>query len=156
VGSGQNEVENLSKKLAESYEEISLLYTLREHMNELAQPTRFLRQACHELNEVVPFTWVAARLVPGGTRTLSIGGDTFMSGGLPCDSAAFERFSSDLMGTLEAGQFIALDGPNRGPLARGESQVLVYPIARDGKVIGAFLAGDKNGPDMEVTNIDLK
>jgi len=79
-----------------------------------------------------------------------------MSGGLPCDARVFERFAMEIMDTLEAGKFITLDGANRGPLARGDSQVLVYPIARAGEVIGAFLAGDKNGPDMEVTNIDLK
>jgi HD-GYP domain-containing protein (c-di-GMP phosphodiesterase class II) len=156
LGAGATEVENLSKKLGESYEEISLLYTLREHMNELAQPTRFLRQACHELREVLPFTWAAARLVPETHHLRLADGDTFISGGLPCDSAAFDRTTSSILATLEAGQYVALTGAERGALGRGDSQVLVYPITRGDRVLGAFFAGDKAGADMEITNIDIK
>ena len=156
LGNGLTEVENLSKKLGESYEEISLLYTLREHMNELAQPTRFLRQACHELREVLPFTWVAARLVSQTSQMRLAEGNTFTSGGLPCDAQAFDRTTAEILDTLEPGRFIALTGADRGRLGRGDSQVLVYPVARGDRVIGAFFAGDKSGRDMEINNIDLK
>ena len=156
VGNSLTEIENLSKKLGESYEEISLLYTLREHMNQLAQPARFLRQACHELREVLPFTWVAARLAPDARRAHLAEESTFVSGSAPCAERVFDSITAQVLATLEPGQFIMLSDEDRGPLGRGESQVLVYPISRGPVVIGAFFAGDKSSGDTEVTNIDLK
>lgn len=156
ISTSEGNIENLSRQLAESYEEMSLLYKLREYMNELVHPHRFVRQACFELHEVLPFRWVAAGFVPDARRARALAGKVFTSGEMPCPMGMFESVSASLIEGLSPGESAMLDGDGRGALARGDSQVLVFPISRDGDVVGALFVGDKKGLDTEVTNIELK
>ena len=156
LGTGEANLEMLSRQLSESYEEMSLLYKLREYMSELVHPQRFVRQACFELHDVLPFRWVASGFADDEKRTRALAGGLFSSGDLPCSPEKFRRAAVELIERLRPGQCLTLDGGERGVLARGASQVLVYPIAHDGDVIGAFFVGDKKGTDTEVTNIELK
>ena len=156
LGVGAVNIEMLSRQLSESYEEMSLLYKLREYMNELVHPQRFVRQACFELHEVLPFRWVAAGFADDERRAGALAGGLFTSGEPPCASERLRRTAGELLGRLHQGQCLTLDGTERGALAKGGSQVLVYPITRDANVIGAFFVGDKSGTDTQVTNIELK
>ncbi len=156
VGRLERTLDMMSRQLSESYEEMSLLYQLREYMNELDQPKRFVRQACFELHNVLPFRFVAARFVHDRRRARSLEGASFVSGSLPCELARFEAAAGEILARLEPGRCLTLDGPDRGPLAVGPSQVLAHPITRSGEVVGAFFAGDKAGDESDVTNIELK
>jgi HD-GYP domain-containing protein (c-di-GMP phosphodiesterase class II) len=156
VGRLERTLDMMSRQLSESYEEMSLLYQLREYMNELDQPKRFVRQACFELHNVLPFRFIAARFVHDARRARTLEGASFVSGTLPCQLERFERFATGTLARLEPGRCLTLGGDGRGPLAVGASEVLAHPITRSGEVVGAFFAGDKAGEEQQITNIELK
>lgn len=151
----ETHIETLSRQLAESYEEMSLLYRLREFMNELAQPQRFVRQACFELHTVLPFRWIAVRFIDDQQLARSLSAKTFTAGDLPCSKGRFEQLVTGLMKEMQPGRSVVLDPDAAAPFGSSGAQVLAFPIARDGAVIGAFMCGDKSD-DAEITNIELK
>lgn len=149
-------IESLSRQLTESYEEMSLLYRLREYMSELAQPQRFVRQACFELHEVLPFRWIGARFVEDQRHARTLAGRSFTSGELTCTPESFERAALAVLPTLEPGSSRVMSGDDAAAFGVEHAQVLAHPITRAGAVIGAIFAGEKDSEDIEVTNIELK
>ncbi len=149
-------IESLSRQLTESYEEMSLLYRLREYMSELAQPQRFVRQACFELHEVLPFRWIGARFVDDQRHARTLAGRSFTSGELTCTPESFERAALAVLLTLEPGSSRVMSGEDAAAFGVEHAQVLAHPITLAGAVIGAIFAGEKYSEDIEVTNIELK
>lgn len=149
-------IETLSRQLAESYEEMSLLYRLREFMSELAQPQRFVRQACYELHAVLPFRWIGARFVDDKRHARVLAGRSFTSGELTCSVEMFERAALKILASLEPGRSLVMSGEDAAAFGVEHAQVLAHPISLSGTVIGAIFAGEKDSEDYEVTNIELK
>jgi HD-GYP domain-containing protein (c-di-GMP phosphodiesterase class II) len=54
----ESDIEATGQQLAESYEEISLLYTITQSMRVVQQPERFVRLVCEELLVTLPYSWV--------------------------------------------------------------------------------------------------
>ena len=54
-------MESVGQQLAESYEEINLLYTIIGSMTVVERPDRFVKMACEELLATLPFAWVGAQ-----------------------------------------------------------------------------------------------
>jgi len=149
-------VTGFSRQLAESYEEISLLYTLGQSMNELTHPQRFVTLACEELRAVIPFSWIAVRFVNDAKLMPSMAGLTFISGELGCPRDEFDRAADGLLAAPATESSILHDGLSEVRLSGTPGQVLVHPVVRDGVKVGVLLAGDKRGDDPEVTTIDMK
>lgn len=149
-------IETLSRQLAESYEEMSLLYRLREFMSELAQPQRFVRQACFELHAVLPFRWIGARFVDDKRHARVLAGRSFTSGELTCSTEVFEKAALRVVESLQPGRSRVMSGDEAAAFGVEHAQVLAHPISLSGVVIGAILAGEKDSEDYEVTNIELK
>ena len=152
----QGAVEVFSRQLAESYEEINLLYKLGQSMNELTHPQRFVRLACEELRAVIPFSWIAVRFVGDAARMPSMTGLTFISGELGSSREEFDRAADALLETPSIDSSIVPSQTPQGRLSSRPCQVLVHPVVRDGVKVGVLLAGDKQGDDPEVTTIDMK
>ena len=148
-------VDSLSRQLAESYEEMTLLYQLRESMNELAHPDRFVKQACFELHQVMPFRWVGARFADDPDLARALAGRTVHVGTLPCPEPLFRSSAGALLASLRPGRSEMLDAET-SPLAVRGSQAFAHPIVRSGQVVGALLMGDKRGEDAAVTTIEMK
>ncbi|MBL0926406.1 MAG: HD-GYP domain-containing protein [Phycisphaerales bacterium] len=156
VFSGAATTDSLSRQLAESYEETSLLYKLSQAMTELVHPQRFVRLSCAELLAVMNFAWVGACFVRDERRARSMAGRVMWSGDLPCTRSAAEQFVGGLLGRLGVHGRLLLAGDERGPLAQGVSPVLIQPITHEGKLLGALMAGDKQGSDPDITSIEMK
>lgn len=144
------------RQLTELYEEISLLYKLGGAMNQLEHPEAFIRMACNELHQTMPYAWVAARFAPEQRLCRAMAGKVIVAGELPCDEGVFVAQADRLMSRERAGRAPIAEGDEAGPLAPRGRQVLVLPIVRDGFTIGLILAGDKRGPDPVVSNVDIK
>ena len=61
----QLSIDLIGQELADSYEEISLLYTMTSRMNSVNHPERFIELACSELLETLPYAWIGVRLNVG-------------------------------------------------------------------------------------------
>lgn len=148
-------IDVFSSQLTDSYEEVSLLYKLRQYMNELAQPHRFVRQACAELSNILPYRWIGARFIDDRRLSASLSGRSFVTGDLPAERPDFAEFADARLARLHASDPFVVPEAESGALADA-SGVIVAPVARDGVVVGAIFVGGKQGDDREVTSIELK
>jgi len=145
-----------SRQLAESYEEISLLYTLGQSMNQLTHPENFIRLSVEELHATLAYEWIALAFVPDQRLARAMAGRLIAEGRPPLDERAFRaEIGAHTAATLEPGSRV-LEGAQRGRLAQGDSQVLAHTVVRDGTVVGVLFAGNKLGDDRQVSSADIK
>jgi HD-GYP domain-containing protein (c-di-GMP phosphodiesterase class II) len=147
---------DFSGQLAHAFEQISLLYRLGRSMNCLADPVEFIRMTCALLRETLDFEWVVVKLAPDGPVPEIV--DTLVcSGDLSVDRNEFGILAAQLIAELDTDQWTKLLECNESELAAHiRSQVVVEPIVCADTVIGILLAGDKCGPDSEVTSVETQ
>ncbi len=79
----EHAIESTGQQLAESYEEISLLYTIIQSMTVVEQPERFVTIACEELLDTLPYGWIGAQLCANRNKLKQLAGRFFMAGAWP-------------------------------------------------------------------------
>jgi HD-GYP domain-containing protein (c-di-GMP phosphodiesterase class II) len=147
-------LEQVGRELAETWEEINLLYSITDKMTVEARPHRFAAQACQELLQTLPYRWVAAYIDREGTGE----GRLIISGDAPRDRSSLRAMLSsiagrdDVSGPLMAGA-ITGDDPELDALGTAG---FAHPIGRDGRILGLLVAGDKEGPDASPSSVDMK
>lgn len=156
VAAAEQKVNAFSRQLAESYEEISLLYKLGQSMNELHAPLRFVRLACEELHAVLSFGWIAAAFLPDCDDARSLKGQHVICGQSPCAEEEFLPAATGIISSLESAGHTILERDRGGILMGGGTQLLVHPVLHHGRVIGAILAGAKQGDDTLASTPDQK
>jgi HD-GYP domain-containing protein (c-di-GMP phosphodiesterase class II) len=156
AGESQRDLATFSRQLAESYEEINLLYRLGQSMNELEAPVRFVRLACDELHAVLSFGWVAAYFLPECDAARSLQDELVFSGEPPCNAAILRDHARRVIRALEGSDKAILESEDAGPLLTGGTQLLVNPVVNHGVVVGAIFAGAKRGEDKLASSSDQK
>ncbi len=147
-------LEQVGRELAETWEEINLLYSITDKMRVEARPHRFAAQACQELLQTLPYQWVAAYIDREGTGE----GRLIVSGDAPRDRSTLRTMLAsiaargELNGPVMAGS-VAGDDPDLDALGTAG---IAHPIGRDGRVFGLLVAGDKQGPDVSPSSVDIK
>jgi HD-GYP domain-containing protein (c-di-GMP phosphodiesterase class II) len=143
-------LEDVGKQLAESYEEMSMLYTITQNMGVQQQPERFVANTCQELLRTLSYAWVGALLSDDRTRPRSLAGRLIVAGQPPRGrSSAMLRDAARMLlpHMLPAGALV-LDGRRTDQLhqellqAFGQT-VVVQPVTSNEEVIGVLIAGDK-------------
>ncbi len=142
-----SELHTMSQQLAESYEELSLLYKLSSNMTVNQPPALFLRDACQELQQVVGLRWMALHLSDEEPGLTELAGHLFSAGDVPRDQRLLRQVGRLLILNLPAGgqplvvdDTARLDLPNLPLIAK---QLLVVPLQREGKPYGVLFGGDK-------------
>ncbi|MEE9131447.1 MAG: HD domain-containing phosphohydrolase [Phycisphaerales bacterium] len=147
---------DFSGQLAHAFEQISLLYRLGRSMNCLADPVEFIRMTCALLRDTLDFEWVAVKLASDGPVP-EIVDALVCSGDLSVDQNKFGALAAQLIGELDTDQWTKLLECNESELAAHvKSQVVAEPIVSSNEVTGLLLAGDKRGPDPEVTSVETQ
>lgn len=151
----------LSCELADSYEELSLLYKLSTRITVDQSPSSFLNDACEELQTVVGLDWLAVQLVHDEPRLQDLAGRLFVAGAAAsrCESLAqigrdvFRRFE----GEEEPRIFDDIGELNLPDLAQLSGDLLVVPLRCDAGTIGVLMGGGggKRG-DGQLTSGDSK
>jgi len=147
-------LEQVGRELAETWEEINLLYSITDKMTVEARPHRFADQACRELLQTLPYRWVAAYI----DRERTGEGRLIISGDAPRDRATLR----DMLASIASRE--GIDGPlMAGKLSGDDPEIdalgtagIAHPIGRDGRVVGLLVAGDKQGPDGSPSSVDMK
>jgi HD-GYP domain-containing protein (c-di-GMP phosphodiesterase class II) len=156
LGKTAAEVESVGQQLAESYEEINLLYTITGNMSAVQQPERFVISACNELSGTLPYRWIAAYFGEGPRTLRQLAGHLHVTGdGHPSPDRILE-LARRLLHQATPDTPIIL-GPSTGHPGTNaaEGAVLAHPIGRDA-VLGLLIAGDRQGSDPAVTSADMK
>ncbi len=176
------ELHNLSLELAESYEELSLLYKLSHSMTVSQPPSDFLQDACHDLQQVVGLRWMALQLIDDDPRLNDLAGQLFVAGPVNADPSILARLGKQLMmqlGATVGGQWpvashtahrpaitshqpqpmviedTAALGPDLSGLARVARNVLVVPLMSEQRRVGIFFGGDKLDGS-HISSVDAK
>jgi HD-GYP domain-containing protein (c-di-GMP phosphodiesterase class II) len=152
-------MESIGQQLAESYEELNLLYTTIQSMSGVERPSRFVRIVCEELLATLPYAWIGAQLADDEAMLKKLSDQLIVAGepGQPVETLralgkrVLANVKPDVPMVLEPGV-----NPEHAGFAKLGQTVLVHPVSRDNRVIGALIAGDKRGPDPAISSVDMK
>ncbi len=149
---------SFSAQLGEAYEEIALLYKLGRSMNELAQPAKFVRLHCDELHATLSFAWTAAWFVAEARDAGAMASRCIASGEPPCGRDALRAHVTRLMQSLpdDRASVDTAASDAEGLLGTLGPNLLVHPFRREGRLVGALLAGDKQDDESGVSSADMK
>ncbi len=153
LGLAEHAIEEFSAQLAESYEEISLFYSLGRAMKELVGAEDFMAHLCEQMHETLPFGWVAARFLKTGQASAALSGRTFREGG----SHRYNLDQPAVLGEI-VGQACEINTPETVVLALEEDgpEAICRIIQRDDETVGVLIAGEKQGADRSVSSVDMK
>ena len=150
-------LQQFSESLAQAYEETNLLFRLTRLMNGSSAPSQLMTMVCHQLQQVLPFGWVAMKFREDGVEVGDLAGKTLMAGERPMDSARFDQFARAVVNEWRSDDWTRLLEPGKSDLASAAgAEVIAEPIAHDDKVIGALFAGNKLSGDPDVTSGEMQ
>lgn len=157
-------IEAVGKQLAESYEEMNLLYTITQSMTVQERPERFIALACKELLATLSYAWIGLQFSNDRHKLRSLAGRLIFAGHdspTPTWQQSVRGLALQLLAKANPKQPIVLEpraSVEDKPFAVFGDTVLAHPVVdiRTGGVIGLLIAGDKRGTDNVVTNIDIK
>ena len=141
----QGEVENLSGRLADSYEELSLIYQVSGGMRVNRRPADFFRQACTDAAEVLDVQGVGVTFRPDASPE-----PPRLYGPHALPPELLGRLSGQLLDLFAAGRTLPLlvnrvSGDSLfGWLAPHLSRLMAVPMQRGEAVLGCLFALDKN------------
>lgn len=144
-------------KLSQAYEELSLFFRLAGSLNTDAEPVEMIQTLCDELQQILPFRWVAASFVAGAARVPGLDGRTISAGELPCMPGMLAQAVTRASRIETTDDWVRVHNPPKSALASlAGGQVIAEAISYGTAPIGAVLAGGKRGEDPEVTSEELQ
>jgi len=147
-------VESVGQELADSYEEISMLYTMTSSMNSVNHPERFIELACSELLQTLPYEWIGVQLTTGD-RLPKPGDKLVVASNEQLQTEELQQSVSSLLMTVEPGKTQIANGDDALTLEFGPA-TLVEPILKEGAVVGVLVAANKQGEDNSASSVDIK
>lgn len=152
------ELQALSGELAESYEELSLLYKLSSNMTVNQQARQFLADACHEMQQVVGLRWMALHL-QDEPRLENLAGATLCAGLPQRDPQVLERIGRDLLARLTPESTpVIIDDTAGCEIAEVQDvahNMLIVPLHCDNRPLGVLFGANKLD-DSHISSIDTK
>ncbi|HEV7301224.1 MAG TPA: HD-GYP domain-containing protein [Tepidisphaeraceae bacterium] len=154
----ESTINEFAERLGQAYEETNLWSRIGRTFNSSSEPQDVMRTACQQLHEAQTFGWIAMAFGdrPGVLRSLRE--QLIVSGTLPCESAALATLAQDFLRqcTDEASKRI-LTPRAKHPLALlTGAEVLAEPIIQNGEVVGVLLAGNRYGPDPDISSFETQ
>ena len=158
-------MENVGQQLAESYEEINLLYSIIQSMTLEEQPERFLQFVCEELLATMSYSWIGIVLkrefcAAGRQGRFTSLAERLIVAGVPrapleqvrvVALKGLERVRADAPMVLEPAF-----NPEHAVFEALGHNALVQPVKQGEKVVGVLIAGGKRGADLAVSSVDMK
>ena len=152
-------IESVGKQLAESYEEMNLLYTIIQSMTVQQRPERFIAIACKELLATLPYAWIGTQFADDRNRLKSLAGRLIVAGEPGRPATELRDAARMVLPQAQPGASLVFDptlNPKHAPLAALGKTVLVHPVSSNGEVVGLLIAGEKKGPDTAASSVDMK
>jgi len=150
----QYTIESLGQELADSYEEISLLYTMTSSMNSVNHPERFIELACNELLHTLPYKWIGVQLRIGD-RLPRPGNELVIAGNPDQDIVEITHIVQSVSSEISQSAPIVANGKDVLGDCLGRATI-IEPIVSDGNVIGILIAANKQGEDCAASSVDIK
>ena len=151
----ETELDSLSGQLANTYEELSLIYQLSSGMKINRQASDFFKQACLDVMDVMSVRGMGVALRAAGSQRQ----EPVLYGGLSLPPGQVHRLADELMNLLSVRKAPILTNnlskdKTLGWMAEYATELLVVPLMRQEQVLGCLFAIDKvNG---EFDTVDSK
>jgi HD-GYP domain-containing protein (c-di-GMP phosphodiesterase class II) len=159
LASSDQAVEAVGQQLAESYEEINLLYTIIGGMSVVQQPERFVAMACGELLQTLHYRWIAAFFLDEVPTLKRLAGHLHVAGAGAPPLPELRGLARQLVAQVMPHTTMVIE-PHSHPEQRAFAALgraaLAHPIARDAQVLGLLLAGHRQGPDPAASSGEMK
>ncbi len=150
-------VDDLAEQLGQSYENITMLYSIGLSMSSLETPQHLAQGICDQLRMTQGYGWSAARFFKTVEDISALTDACLIAGQLPCPEEIFREMTGRMLAQWNDKNWTRLLQVNEHELATlVGSEVILDPIRHDGKVIGVLMAGGKTGPDPEATSGDTQ
>ncbi len=151
----EQEVESLSGQLANTYEELSLIYRLSSGMKVNRSAGEFFKQACLDVMDVIDVRGMGFVLRAESLEHR----DPVLYGTTSLPPGAVHRLADQLIGHLKVRKSaVVVNDLKRDPayqwLAAHAQGMLAVPLQRDEQVLGALFAFDKAASDFD--SVDSK
>jgi HD-GYP domain-containing protein (c-di-GMP phosphodiesterase class II) len=153
------EMENMSGQLTESYEEITLLYTIADRLRQIDRADRFMRVVCDELLATLPYEWVGALFADDLKKCSSLAGQLILAGTSAAPLPTMRALLTTLRRQAKPDTARVLDPMHRAedagfaPLGQ---PIVAHPIGGESGVIGILVAGSRIAKDSLASTADLK
>lgn len=159
LATSDDAVECVGQQLIDSYEEISLLYSITQSMTVVQHPVQFVTIVCQELLATLRFAWIGAIFEQDKDRLKKLAGSFTLTGDTICPEEAIRHLVEQLLQMANSDAPLVIEpeaNPKHSRFAVLGKTVIAFPICRDNKVIGLLVAGDKQGPDDTLSSVDMK
>ena len=155
LGCMEQELNSLSEQLANTYEELSLIYQISSGMKVNRRASDFFRQTCLEVLEVMNVRGMGAVLHADGSARP----ETVLYGPLQLPGPVLNQLSAQLLPLLRERKSPLLVNQLDADkslfwLAAHARRLLVVPLQRQEQVLGCLFALDKQGGDFD--SVDTK
>lgn len=150
-------ISQFTTRLSQAYEELNLFFRLARSLNANGKPVETVQTICRELQEILPFSWIAASFVGGLSKVPELDGRLIAAGSLPCMPAALLQAVASECSVHPASPWLRIHNLPKTALAKASGGQVIAELLSDGSApLGALLAGGKTGSDAEVTSEELQ
>ncbi|MFO0083353.1 MAG: HD-GYP domain-containing protein [Phycisphaerales bacterium] len=146
-------ISGFTRQLTEGFETIDALYCLGRSMNVLSRPREFFDNGVSRLHASMSFGWLAAYFAFEPDAAAVAGDRLLHSGPLPGDAGTIVAALRGMLANAprSGAPMVTTSVPG---LVSDSGQLVVLPIVRGERLVGAVLAGDKRGEDPIVSSYD--
>jgi HD-GYP domain-containing protein (c-di-GMP phosphodiesterase class II) len=150
-------LDQFGEKLSQAYEETALLFRLSRLLGCVSDPEGLVRTFCQQVQEIMPFAWLGVRFDPRSTELRGLADNMIVAGVTPCEIELIDQAATELVRSWGEDDWTRVLRPGESVLADAAgSEVLAEPITFDGRVIGGLFAGNKRGPDTDVSSEEIQ
>ncbi|HYE20628.1 MAG TPA: HD-GYP domain-containing protein [Tepidisphaeraceae bacterium] len=150
-------LEQFGDRLAQSYEEVNVLFQTAGLLKDIADPAVALTAVCERMAETLAFGWVRLRFAGETDVPAAVAGRSLSAGDPPGGSNAFDRMLDAVLATADDSVCQAVHTVADSPIARAAgAEAIVQRVTRDGRSIGLLVAGGKVGGDPDVTSGEIR
>ena len=150
-------LDQFGEKLVQSYEETNAMFRLARYINCVDDPHALMRLICQQLHAIFPFRWIAVGFNQRSLGVPELTGRVITVGTIPCAEDTFREQLGHLINQWTVNDWTRFLTPETSALAAlVGSEVVADPIAHDGHVVGVLVAGNKTGPDADLSSLETQ
>jgi len=140
-------LEQFGEKLSQAYEETNLLFRLSRLLGCVSDPAGLVNTFCQQVQEIMPFSWLAVRFDPRHTELRDVGDETDPRGQAPCDASAIDTAAIKLVQGWGEDDWTRVLRPvkARWPMSPAP-RCWAEPITFDGRSIGGYSLATSAAP----------
>lgn len=148
-------IAGFTRQLSDSFETIDVLYAMGRSMSDLARPVEFAESMCTRVQQTLSFGWVGVWFLDNASVPDGLRGQVIARGPAKMTEGIERELARVLESHGDSGGAVVMTEIFGEPLPFG-GQVLMHPVFRGGRAVGAVCAGDKFGDDPQVSSYDIQ